>query len=319
MQWTEVSLETDGEAAEAVAALLNRWARGGAVVEVPVDCLESDLPQHLPSLVRVKAYLPAGIEGIQVRRKVEEALWHLGQIYPLHEPTFRELDEVDWAEAWKQQFGLLRVSPRLVIVPAWQAYEPCGDEVCIRLEPGMAFGTGLHPTTFLCLRAVEQHVTQAATVLDVGTGSGILAIAAARLGAEAVLALDVDAVAVQVARDNVQANGVSASVEVRHGSIVPNDRLPALFGDSPGGSAVVVEQGRFDLVLANILAPVIIAMAPALAARLAPEGTVVVAGLIEAQEADVLAALREQGLEPVNRWLEQDWVVLALRRPLSPT
>lgn len=315
MRWTEVCLETDGEAAEAVATLLNRWGQGGAVIEVPVDCLEPELSEQVPRVVRVKAYLPAGPEGIQVRRKVEEGLWHLSQIYPLGEPAFRELEEADWAEAWKQQFGLLRVSPRLVIVPAWQAYHPQRGEVSIRLEPGMAFGTGLHPTTRLCLQAVERHIAAGATVLDVGTGSGILAIGAAKMGATTVLALDVDPVAVQAARDNVAANGVAAMVRVRHGSILPDRRLPARFVDPHAGSYSVVEEGLFDLVLANILAPVIIAMAPALAARLARRGTLVVAGLIDTQEADVLAALRDQGLEPVNRWQEQDWVVLALQRP----
>jgi ribosomal protein L11 methyltransferase len=316
LRWTEVCLETDGEAAEAVATLLNRWGQGGAVIEVPVDCLEPDLPEQQPRVVRVKAYLPAGPEGIAVRRKVEEGLWHLSQIYPLGEPIFRELEEADWAEAWKQQFGLLRVSPRLVIVPAWQTYHAQDGEASIRLEPGMAFGTGLHPTTRLCLQAVEHHISPGATVLDVGTGSGILAIGAAKMGATTVLALDVDPVAVQAARDNAAANGVESMVRVRHGSILPDRRLPARLVEAQVGSYAVVEEGLFDLVLANILAPVIIAMAPALADRLARRGTLVVAGLIDTQEAEVQAALRDQGLEPVNRWQEQDWVVLALQRAL---
>jgi ribosomal protein L11 methyltransferase len=315
LRWTEVCLETDGEAAEAVATLFNRWGQGGAVIEVPVDCLEAELCEQVPDVVYVKAYLPAGPEGVGVRRKVEEGLWHLSQIYPLGEPEFRELEEADWAEAWKQQFGILRVTPRLVIVPAWQAYHPQADEVSIRLEPGMAFGTGLHPTTRLCLQAVEHSLPPSAKVLDVGTGSGILAIGAAKLGATTVLALDVDPVAVRVACDNVAANGVDSMVQVRHGSITPHRRLPARFADPHAGSYLVVEDGQFDLVLANILAPVIIAMAPALAARLARDGTLVVAGLIDTQEAEVLVALRDQGLEPVNRWQEQDWVVLGLKRP----
>jgi ribosomal protein L11 methyltransferase len=308
VQWTEVSLEADPEAAEAVAAFLNRWAQGGAVIEVPVDCLESDLPELAPSQVRVKAYLPAGPKGIEVRRRVEEGLWHLHQILPLGEPTFRDLEQADWADAWKKQFGLLRISSRLVIVPAWQAYEPGEAEACIRLEPGMAFGTGLHPTTRLCLRAVEQLLAPGATVLDVGTGSGILSIGAAKLGARAVLALDVDPVAVAVAQGNVSANGVATAVEVRHGSV-----LPARPTDPTHGPYVHLQQGQFDLVLVNILAPTIIAMAAALAERLARHGALVVGGLVETQEADVLAALAEQGLEPVSRWQEQDWVVLALR------
>jgi ribosomal protein L11 methyltransferase len=313
LRWIEVCVETDGEAAEAAAALLGQWGQGGAVIDVPVDCLEPDLPAKLPSLVRVKAYLPAGPDGQQARRKIEEGLWHLGQIYPVGEATFRDVEEADWAEAWKKHFGLLRVSSSLVIVPAWQAYEARGDEAIIRLEPGMAFGTGLHPTTQLCLKAVERYVPLDGTVLDVGTGTGILSIGAAKLGAGHVLALDVDLAAVQAARDNMEANGVAEWVEVRLASVIPSASLPARLAGLNRVEHTVVDDGLFDLVLANILAPVIIAMAPVLTARLARCGTLVVAGLVDTQEEDVLAALREQGLSLVERWQEQDWVVLALQ------
>jgi ribosomal protein L11 methyltransferase len=177
----------------------------------------------------------------------------------------------------------------------------------------MAFGTGLHPTTRLSLVALEDSVAGRA-VLDVGTGSGVLAIAAAKLGARSVLAVDADPIAVRVAGDNVAMNQVGSQVEVRHGSLpgTPVEDMPARFQVAEG--LELLEVGCFDLVLVNILAPVIVAMAPALAARLRPGGRLIAAGLIEAQEAQVVAALTAQDLSIVERSQEGDWVALVAKR-----
>jgi ribosomal protein L11 methyltransferase len=313
MRWLEVSVTTDDEPAEAIVELFNRYGRGQAVLETPVDCFEYELSAApLPPTVIVKTYLPIDACVEKSRRRLEEGLWHLGQIYPLPEPVFRELAEEDWAEAWKQQYHRLRVGQRTVIVPAWEEYAAAAGEVVIRLEPGMAFGTGLHPTTRLCLEAIERHLATDATVLDVGTGSGVLAIAAAKQGARSVLALDADRAAVTVARENVQQNGVAASVTVRHGSLPGGDVVPRHF--VMDGTLELLESGHYDLVVVNILAPVIIGLAPALAARLAPAGRLIVAGLIDSQEEDVEAALREQGLHVTECTQEKDWVALVAQQ-----
>lgn len=313
MRWLEVSVTTDGEPAEAIVDLFNRYGRGQAVLETPVDCFEYELPSApLPPTVIVKTYLPLDASIEQSRRRLEEGLWHLGQIYPLPEPVFREMAEEDWAEAWKRQYHRLRVGRRTVIVPAWEDYAAGAGEVVIRLEPGMAFGTGLHPTTRLCLEAMERYVAAGAMVLDVGTGSGVLAIAAAKQGAQSVLALDADSAAVTVARENVEQNGVAEGVTVRHGSLPGGDVVPRHF--DLDGTLELLDSGQYDLVLVNILAPVIIGLAPALAARLASEGRLIVAGLIDSQEGDVEAALREQGLLVADRSQEKDWVALVARR-----
>jgi ribosomal protein L11 methyltransferase len=199
-----------------------------------------------------------------------------------------------------------------VIVPTWETYEPAAQEIVIRLEPGMAFGTGLHPTTRLCLRAMEDHLTPGSTVLDVGTGSGILAIAASRLGAGSVLALDADLAAVSVAQQNVSMNGTSDRVVVQHGTLRGGDTVPRYF--VPDTDLGVLDSGQFHLILINILAPVIISVAPELAARLRPGGKVIAAGLIETQERDVVEALRAEGLFPVERTQEKDWVALVTER-----
>jgi ribosomal protein L11 methyltransferase len=313
LKWLEFSVTTDGEAAEAVVELFNRYSQGRAVVETPLDCFEYELAQaSQPAEVIVRTYLPLDGGTVESRRRIEEGLWHLRQIYPFPEPDVRELAEEDWTEAWKRQYHMLRFGQRTVIVPAWEAYEPAPGEVVIHLEPGMAFGTGLHPTTRLCLEALERHLLPDCTVLDVGTGSGILAIAAAKLGARAVLALDADPVAVSVARENAATNGVGERVTVWHGSLPGSGELPGHYASMEAPR--LVRAGLFDLVLINILAPVIIGMAPALAARLGPGGRIIAAGLIESQEEDVVGVLRGQELVIVERAQEKDWVLLVLQR-----
>ena len=251
LHWLEISVTTDGEAAEAVVELFNRHGHGQAVVEIPQDRFELELESETgPSSVIVKTYLPNDGSASTAQRRLEEGLWHLGQVYPIPEPVIRELAEEDWTVAWKQQYQLQRVGQRTVIVPAWEEYAPSPGEVAIRLEPGMAFGTGLHPTTRLCLRALETRLPEAGEVLDVGTGSGVLAIAAAKLGASSVLALDADAVAVAIARENVAMNGVSGRVAVLHGTLPGGDAVPVHFVGS--GDLDLVDTGRYDLILSLI-------------------------------------------------------------------
>lgn len=289
MNWLEASVQADGETAEAVSGVFNRYGRGGAVLSTDFD------ESGDAAVVTVKAYLPLDEEGLQTWQRIEEALWHLGQIYPFPPPQFRELAEDDWANAWKKHYHVLRVGQRLVITPPWEKYNPQPDDVVVVLDPGMAFGTGLHPTTQMCLQALEEHLEPGDKVLDLGTGSGILAIAAAKLGAGSVLALDNDPLATRVAQANVKSNGVQNAVTVELGSLDKDTK-------------------EFDLVLVNILARVIIELAgQGLADRVLPTGLMIVAGIIEEQEAEVTAALRKHGVEIVERRQDKDWVALVGR------
>ena len=285
-RWLEVSVETDAETAEAVAEVLARYAyRGGVTFEAGPEGWES-------GPVSVRAYLPYDDQLRERRRSIEQALGHLNQISPVPPPTFRTIAEEDWAEAWKEQLSVLHVGERFVVRPTWLDYTPSPDEVVIELDPGMAFGTGLHPTTQMCLVALEKWLAPGHLVLDLGTGSGILAIAAARLGAKSVLAVDNDPVAVQVARENIAANGVLEVVQVKRGSL----------------DAATAE---YDLVLVNILAPVIVEMLrEGLVKRLRPGGKVIATGIIAEQEGDVLAAMEEAGLALTERLRRDDWVCL---------
>jgi ribosomal protein L11 methyltransferase len=289
--WLEISVRVDGEAAESVSQVFNRYSRGGAVVE---RLFSTGLGAHddADELI-VKAFVP--VDDLMVKRKIEEALWHLGQLYPIPSPTFRVLAEADWAEAWKAHYSILHIGRRTVIVPQWQTYASQAGEVVIILDPGMAFGTGTHPTTRLCLAALEEAIEPEMNVLDLGTGSGVLAIAAAKQGAGAVRAVDVDNMAVAAARENATANGVAHIVQVDLGSLDKVD-------------------GQYDLILVNILAEVICALLDeGLAGALRPGGKVIASGIIDDREPEVRTAFAQNGLEIVARRVEQDWVALVGR------
>lgn len=289
MEWLEVSVTTGYEAAEAVADLLSRYAYRGVAIEAGPRGWDEEQ-------VVVRAYIPADEHLSIHKRRIEEALGHLNQILPVSVPVFRTVAEKDWAEAWKERLTVMHIGSRIVICPSWLSYEPAPDEILIRLDPGMAFGSGLHPSTRLCLMKLEELVWPGARVLDMGTGSGILAIAAARLGAGHVLAVDNDPVAVQVARDNVAANGVGGIVRVVHGSLAE-------------------AEGEYDIVVVNILANVIVEMIrDGLAGKVLPEGAFIAAGLILGQEVEVSTALRQQGLMPAEQCQIEDWVCLVARR-----
>jgi ribosomal protein L11 methyltransferase len=292
MEWLEVSVTVENEAAEVVAEVLSRYVYRGVAIEAGPEGWNA-------GPVVVRAYLPADDQLQATKRRIEEALWHLGQIRPIPAPTFRPVAEEDWAEAWKERLDVLRIGQHVVIRPSWREYVPEPEDVVVQLDPGMAFGTGLHPTTQMCLAALEELTRPETTVLDLGTGSGILAIAAARLGAGRVLAVDNDPVAVKTARGNVVSNGVQGTVSVVYGSLA----------DVPGS---------YDLVVVNILARVIVEMMQeGLANRVRPGGRLITAGIIADQEPEVVAALEQKRLALVERRQTGDWVCLVAEQGYS--
>ena len=301
MQLLEVSVELDDEAAEAVSTVFNQYGRGGAVIEDtwPLD-------DASPHQVRAKAYLCT--DDHTARSCIDEALWHLRQVYPIPEPTWRRLDPADWAEAWKVGYGVQRVGRRITIKPSWKSHAASPGQLVIELDPGLAFGTGVHPSTRLCLRALEQHVRSGCRVLDVGTGSGILAIAAARLGASRITAMDIDPVSLQVAGANLQRNGVTDRVELIRATLAPVDRTGLTASGEP--CKVFNQPGAFDLIVMNILPDVIARSAGALAACLAPGGVFVVSGIIREREGFVREALAHVGLTVDRRLAQSSWVAL---------
>jgi ribosomal protein L11 methyltransferase len=307
MDWLEVSVVVDGEAAEAVAELLRPYAYQESVVLEQLGDMDDLDPNALEPVVTVKIYLPEQDDTPALRRRLEEILYHMGRLYPMPPPAFRTLAETDWANAWKVHYQPFRIGRRIWIQPSWIEDEAVvdaetgarvqPDDVVLMLDPGMAFGTGLHPTTQSCLRALEQLVQPGMRVLDVGTGSGILGIAAARLGARRAAGVDTDSVAVQAAVANAAHNGVADVFDIWQGALES-----------------VTERG-WDVVVVNILAPVIVELLRTgdLLGYVAPTGRLVLSGIIDVQAPEVETAVMQAGGAVVERLVVRDWVTLVVR------
>lgn len=304
MRWLELSLCVAGEAAEAVAGLLGRYGHQGVVIEqngIPPDAWDEGAAEA-PDNLTLRAWFPHSDDSPARRMDIEAALGHMSMMLPLPRPTWRLVEDENWAHAWKAHYRPLRVGRRLLIRPVWSDDEVRGDELEVVLDPGMAFGTGTHPSTQLCLQALEDHLQAGSEVLDLGCGSGILAIAAARLGAANVLALDNDAVAVSAARQNLEFNPGVSGVCVAEGSL----------------AQLQARESRFDLIVVNILARVITEFCErGLGEILRPGGCGIFSGVIQDQADDVSAALRRAGLMPVASRRQGDWVALVTRRAPS--
>jgi ribosomal protein L11 methyltransferase len=311
--WLELSVATDSEAVEAVSEILGRVAPGGTSVEPAFELIDEGLAARPDPAgpVMVRAYLPArdASTARAAVAEVDRALGHLRafNLRPIGELATRLVNEADWADAWKRHFPVLRIGRRIVIRPTWRRHRREPDDVVLALDPGMAFGTGLHPTTRLCLRALERLADRGilargsapdgtARVLDVGCGSGILAIAAIRLGAGAALGVDTDPIAIEATLANAGRNRVARRVRARAGT------LPS------GGPA-------HDVVLANLIASLLVTLAEALARELRPGGTLIASGIFVDREADVRTAFASAGLQVTGGLAEGDWVALEALRP----
>jgi ribosomal protein L11 methyltransferase len=295
---------------EPVSEVLSRFAPGGVVVEsTAVTANPDDSEGHAVGPLRVAAYFVVDDRLESTRNRLDEALWYLGRIRPLPEAAYRLVQEADWAEAWKQHYQPIEIGKRLVIVPAWLE-NPQPQRIPIRIDPGMAFGTGTHPSTQLCLELLETlvEVAQVARagdylrLIDLGCGTAILAVAGILLGVSAALGVDIDPLAVRVARENAAVNDVASSLELGEGSL--NEILAGHYSIS-----------QAQIVLANILAPVLKTLLDEGLERLVtPGGWLVLSGIL-AEQADALAAeFPAHSLELVYRKQIGDWVALAAQR-----
>jgi ribosomal protein L11 methyltransferase len=299
--WIELAVECDREAVEPVSELFARHGYNqGVVVEEPFtqDQDGDNLAIDPTRPVTVRTFLAEADAAPETIDAIRQALWHLGRMRHVGELQTTRRREEDWANAWKAHFSVHRVGRRVTVRAPWHDYEPQPGEVVVALDPGMAFGTGLHPSTRLTLRALEAALRPGDTVLDVGAGSGILGIAAALLGAARVDGVDVEPVAIRAARDNAARNGVADRARFEVGSVGP---------DAPFA-------GEYDLVLANIIARILIELSSHLAAATRPGGALVLAGIIESREAEVAAAFDALGLTRASREQSEDWVCLVYRK-----
>lgn len=305
MRWAEIALRVSPESVEPAAALLTEAGCAGAVIEDPA-ARSSDpfaewaaAPVPLGAPVRVIGYLPVDDRLEPVLDSLQTGLETLrGLGFGVGEGvTVRWVDDAAWAEAWKAHFKPLRIGRRLVVRPSWEPWDASPQDLVLELDPEMAFGSGAHPTTAMCLALLEEHVVPGARVLDWGAGSGILSLAAARLGAAEVLAVDLDPLAVRTAAANACRNGLESRIRAEVGSI---ETLPA--GET------------FDLIVANIVADPLIVGAGEVARRLRPGGLALLSGIIDSREAEVAAAYTAAGLAPALRVAEGEWRALGRRR-----
>lgn len=312
MNWLEVSLVVSGELAEAVADVMARFAPNGVMTEQGVRYNDDEDAGTPSGPITVRAYLEMNDQIEETRQKLEESLYYLGMIQPLPAATYKQIADQNWMEAWKQHYKPILIGKRIVIVPAWLD-SPDPNRVAIKIDPGMAFGTGTHPTTQLCLELMEIYfdhssssmVNRPLSVIDVGCGSGILSIAAIKLGAVTALGVDIDAESVRNARENADANGVGEELILGIGSI--NEIQDGKFAF-----------GRAPLVVANILAPVIVRLFDAgLADLIQDHGAIILSGILQEQEQRVIEAGQGKGLGMVERRQMGDWVALTMM--ISPS
>ena len=307
--FTEISVTTDGEAAEAVAEVLRPFAYQNSVVLEQKGDKNSLDPMAVEPAVSVKIYVPQEEDTAQLRRKIEEILYHMNRLYPLPEPVFTLLEEKDWAHAWKDNYHPFRVGDHIWIRPSWHDEEserdgnqPAAADITLVMDPGMAFGTGTHPTTQACLVALEKHVKPGDRVLDVGTGTGILAIAAAKLGAEAITAVDTDEQAIITTMENARINHAGGKISAWQGDLAS------------------VDGGQWDIVVVNILAPVIINLLESggLLDYVRPDGHLILSGIIDVQREAVESALNSANGRVIDLLSHRDWVTL-IAQPGQPT
>jgi ribosomal protein L11 methyltransferase len=299
--WIEISLTVTPELAEAVAEVLGRFTREGVVIEQLADPDNHSESAKLIPQVRVFGYFFADTSAEERKHRLEEALWYLGRIQALPPAEYKLIHDQDWMEAWKKQYQPVMIGRGLVILPAWIDKEYPG-RLPIRINPGMAFGTGTHPTTQLCLEFMEDMVKPGSIVMDIGCGSGILSAAAVKLGAQRVLAVDIDPASVKSTQENCELNGVLDLVEIGQGSVP------------------LVTSGHFGiatapLVIANILSSIIMTLFDeGLGDLVEPGGRLLLSGILAYQADEVIAKAADCGLVYDGRKQIEDWVALAFHK-----
>jgi len=303
MNWLEVSLTVDGELAESIADVLARFAPNGVMTEQGVNFFNDEDEGTATGPITVRAYLEVNEQLEDTRQKIEESLFYLGMIKHVPAPTYKQIADQNWMEAWKQHYKPILIGNGILILPAWLE-NPDPKRIPIKIDPGMAFGTGTHPTTQLCLELMEVSTRNSplSTVIDVGCGSGILSIAAIKLGAKSVLGVDIDIESVKNSRENADVNEVGDELMLGQGSV---DEILA---------------GQFEfksapLVVANILAPVLIRLFDAgMADLIEPGGEIILSGILEYQAESVVEAGEAKGLKRAGICQINDWVAISMKK-----
>ncbi|MFU0799705.1 MAG: 50S ribosomal protein L11 methyltransferase [Xylanivirga thermophila] len=312
MDWIEITIETTSEGIEAVSQVLYEAGVSGVVIEDPADIdmlkkqetdwdyVDEDLLNNMEEHVLVRGYLPEGAsfhDKIQcIRSRVFNLLKKdLGIDIGTGKIRLNNVKEEDWANNWKKYFKPHKVGNKVVIKPTWEEYIPKEDEIILHLDPGMAFGTGTHETTMLCIKQLENYIDGKSHVLDVGCGTGILGISSALLGAKSVIAVDIDENAVKVAKENAKLNGVNDKLKIVCGNLLDNI------------------SGRFDVIVANIIADAIISLSEDVWKYLNPGGVFIACGIILDRLEEVLSTLESKGYKIIETQKMGEWAVVVSR------
>ncbi|MEH7178805.1 50S ribosomal protein L11 methyltransferase [Neobacillus vireti] len=312
MKWSELSIHTTNEAIEPISHILHEAGASGVVIEDPFELTKEredqfgeiyqlnpdDYPEEgviVKAYLQVNSFLGETVDAI--KDSINNLIIHNIDI-GLNKVTISEVNEEEWATAWKKYYHPVKISEKFTIVPTWETYNPVSsDELIIELDPGMAFGTGTHPTTVMCIQALERSVRPGDRVIDVGTGSGVLSIAAAMLGAEDVRAFDLDEVAVTSARLNIKLNKVSEKVTTKQNNLLDG-----------------VDENSADVIVANILAEVILRFTEDVARVVKPGGYFIASGIIQQKKDEVKEGLIQSGFEITETILMEDWVAIIAKR-----
>jgi ribosomal protein L11 methyltransferase len=323
MRWHEITVHTTEEAIEMISNFIHELGAGGVSIEESgtlnkkrdtslgqwYELPLNDIPE---GRAEIKGYFPEGSEMEVILGQLKASVLQLSE-YDIDtgNPSYemKEVDDEDWANAWKQYFKPIRISERLTIKPTWEEYTPTPGELILELDPGMAFGTGTHATTSLCLRTLEKFVRPGDDVIDVGTGSGILSIAASKLGARHVLAVDLDPVAVSSANENVRLNGQEQQVTVKLSDLLEVLKASETETSSELGVTIPVQ-----VVIANILAEIIVLFVDDVYEVLKPGGYYIASGIITSKEAVVEKALIAARFTIIDKSYDSDWVVITARK-----
>lgn len=298
MKWIEVTIKTTTEAVEAITNILDELRTGGVMIEDPKDFLFQKNNELDWDYVEEEVFNKSGQDGVLIKTYISEernvvevvenikhrvlSLRDFGIDIGEGSVSLGQVNESDWANEWKKYYKPTKIGQRIVVKPTWEDYKRENGELIIELDPGMAFGTGTHETTSMCIRELEKYVNADSKVFDIGCGSGILAIAAAKLGAKEVLAVDLDEVAVKVSKENVEENNVSDSVEVRHGNLMD------------------VVKDRADVVVANIIADIIKILAKDVHNFMKKDAVFISSGIILDKVDEVKESLIENGFEIID-------------------
>jgi len=301
--WLEIQVVCDGETAEVVSEVLSRYIPDGVVTETDAKYDEAEEVLLETGEIRVFGYLAHDESVEEKKQKIEEALWHLNMIRPIPNPTYRIIMDQNWMDSWRKYYQPIKVGKKLLILPSWlELPEEDKDRIIVRIDPSMAFGTGTHPTTQMCMAFAEEFCQPEMNVIDVGCGSGILSVTAIKLGARKALGVDLDYASVVATKNNAELNDVAKYIDVGLGSVseIVNDTFSLK---------------KAELVLANILAPIILRLfSNGLSHLVDDNGYLVLSGILDYQSDEVVERAIAEGFELVKKSMINDWVALAFKK-----